>query len=194
MLPPLAERSGSRFWLRGPRLCADDQPRPPAAHAIRIRRSSTSYAIPGPALRAVHQSPISTYRRPVGRPLQVQRGPGRDLSAGLYALHRTQPRTRRHGGRSRRLPLVQLPGQRPGPDRRPPDSAPDLSRARCRCRDPMRSLPGLVSTATGSRRHPRRSRGPQAGDALGKRALRRSDLCPAVHPSQYRQARSGAER
>jgi hypothetical protein len=61
-------------------------------------RHPAAHHVPGTALRPIHQPHPWPYRHPVGQPLQILPDPGRNLPAGLHALHRIEPGTRCHGG------------------------------------------------------------------------------------------------
>ena len=90
-----------------PRLCADGQPFPPAAHARDRRGRAADDAGGGAALCALLQRPAPAHRHAVGRALQVHPDPDRALSAGLHGLPRPQSGARRHGAATQGLRLVQ---------------------------------------------------------------------------------------
>ena len=86
----------------GARLCADEQPLPPARHAGDRRRHSPDDAGRRPALSAAQLQPAARPDgNPLGGPLQVHPDPGRTAPAGLHGVHGPQPGPRGHGGRAR---------------------------------------------------------------------------------------------
>ena len=131
-LSRLADRSGGRVRLRGPRLCADDEPRPPAGDAVDRRQPAAHDAIAGAALCALHQRGAQAHRHDVGGTLP--RGPDRQrrLFPRLLPLHRTQSRARAHGKASARLSMVEFSracGRREGRGCERPSALPRLGRA-----------------------------------------------------------------
>ena len=70
------------------------------------------------------------------------------LSAGLHALHRTQPGTRRHGERPGALSMVELPAQRLGASRRTTHTPRFVSRPGYLGRGTVGELSGAVPIRT----------------------------------------------
>ena len=115
--------------------------------------------------RPIHQQEIPPYRHAVGRSPPVQPRADRALPAHLYALHRTEPGTGRHGAPSGGIPLVELGCQGLG---RPPlaHPAPGISALRHSSGRTLGCLSGTAQDTAARGRFTSASPGGGGGRAL----------------------------
>jgi REP element-mobilizing transposase RayT len=112
-------------------------------------RNGQTHAGHWQALRAIHQPQLPSYRKPVGRTLQIQPDPGRDLPAYLHALHRTSTPFVPPWCKTPANTAGAATGTRPWPGRPTHHPASALPRARLERYRPANRLPGAIPQRAG---------------------------------------------